>query len=532
MRFGILALFLAAQIPSRIAPGYDRIQESTLRANLAFLASDGMQGRLSLQPGDDAAAEWVAAEFAKAGLKPAAGESYLQPVPLIEYRNDRAQSFVALNRGGSEKQWKFPEAYGAFPKDVDIKGDVVFAGFGITAPELGYDDYKSIDATGKIVLIFDHEPQETDAKSIFNGTGNTRYATTRVKVQNAQAHGAIGVLIAAEPNRKHPSNQERMARIGGSTTRTTPLPSQALADDSLHTPAAIISDAIAKELFANAGITPSEAQTKIDADLTTQSRALPDTSITIHFKNLFSHTGTTYNVAGLLEGSDAKLHEETLIISAHHDHDGASGKDVWHGADDNGSGTVGVVELAHAFGANPAKPKRAILFVVFAAEERGLLGAFYMTAHPLRPLSGTKAMINFDMIGRNETESEQTKGLIEIPADTTNRLNLIGGTYSPEYRRIVEQENAHVGLVLDDRFDHESALNVFFRSDQFPFVLHDIPAFWWFTGFHPDYHHTTDTYDRINYKKMANILRLAYLTAFHLGDAKETPKFVANPHGG
>jgi Zn-dependent M28 family amino/carboxypeptidase len=135
------------------------------------------------------------------------------------------------------------------------------------------------------------------------------------------------------------------------------------------------------------------------------------------------------------------------------------------------------------------------------------------------------------MIGRNETESDQTKGLIEIPADTSNRLNLIGGTYSPEYHRIVEEENARVGLVLDDRFDHESALNVFFRSDQFPFVLHDIPAFWWFTGFHPDYHHTTDTYDRINYVKMAKILRLAYLTAFRIGDAKETPKFVANPRG-
>jgi Zn-dependent M28 family amino/carboxypeptidase len=138
-------------------------------------------------------------------------------------------------------------------------------------------------------------------------------------------------------------------------------------------------------------------------------------------------------------------------------------------------------------------------------------------------------MINFDMIGRNETESDQTKGLIDIPADTTNRLNLIGGMYSPEYRHVVEQENEHVGLVLDDRFDHESALNVFFRSDQFPFVLHDIPAFWWFTGFHPDYHHTTDTYEKINYVKMAKILRLAYLTAFHFGDARETPHFVANP---
>jgi hypothetical protein len=531
MRFAILALFLSSQIPSRVAPGFNTIQEATLRANLAFLSSDALQGRMSLQPGDEVAAEWVASEFAKAGLKPAVNGSYLQDVPLIEYRNDRKQSYVALERGGAEKQWKFPDAYGAFPQDVDVKGDVVFAGFGITAPELHYDDYKGIDASGKIVLIFEHEPQETDAKSIFNGTGNTRYATTRVKVQNAQAHGAIGVLIVAEPNRKHPSNQERVARIGGSDTRATPIPSQALADDSLHTPAAVVSDAIGQELFANAGITPSEAQTKIDRDLTTQSRALPDTNITIHFKNLFSRTGTAHNVAGLLEGSDSKLNQETLIISAHHDHNGASGKEVWHGADDNGSGTVGVVALAHAFATNPIKPKRSILFVVFAAEERGLLGAYYMAAHPLRPLDETKAMLNFDMIGRNETESEQTKGLIQIPADTTNRLNLIGGTYSPEYRHIVEQENAHIGLVLDDRFDHESALNIFFRSDQFPFVLHDIPAFWWFTGFHPDYHHTTDTFDKINYKKMAHILQLAYLTAFRLGDAKDTPKFVANPRG-
>jgi len=532
---GLITCFLltsqpALQIPARLATGYHVISETTLRSNLRFISSDALQGRLSLQHGDDVAAEWVASEFSKAGLKPAANGTFLQPVPLVEYRNDRSQSYISLTRAGSEKQWKFPEAYGAFPKDVDISAPVVFAGFGITAPELHYDDYQKIDATGKIVLIFDHEPQETDPKSIFNGTGNTRYATTRVKVQNAQAHGAIGVLIVAEPKRKHPSNQERMARIGGSSTRATPLPSQALADDSLHTPSAVVSDAIARELFTTSGITPAEAQTIIDRDLSPQSRILPDTNVTIHFRNLFSHPGTTYNVAGLLEGSDAVLGSQTIIISAHHDHDGASDNNVWHGADDNGSGTVGVVELAHAFAANPQKPKRSILFVVFAAEERGLLGAFYMTAHPLRPLASTRAMINFDMIGRNETESDQTKGLIEIPADTTNRLNLIGGTYSPQYRHIVEEENNYVGLVLDDRFDHESALNVFFRSDQFPFVLHDIPAMWWFTGFHPDYHHTTDTYDLINYVKMAKILRLAYLTAFRIGDARETPKFVANPH--
>jgi hypothetical protein len=518
-------------VPEPVAAGYKTIRESDLKADLAFISSDALQGRMSLQPGDDEAIQWVASEFAKAGLEPAMNGSYLQPVPLIEFRNDRAQSYVALKRGANEKQWKFPDAYGSFPKDTDVTGPVVFAGFGITAPELSYDDYQTVDAHGKIVLIFDHEPQETDPKSIFNGTGNTRYATTRVKVQNAQAHGAAGVLVVAEPNRKHPSNQERMARIGGSATRAVPIPSQSLSGDTLHTPFAVVSDAVARELLASAGAPPSDLQTAIDRDLKPQSRVLPDTIVTIHLRNLFWHTGTTYNVCGLEEGSDPKLKAETIIISAHHDHDGMSGAEIWHGADDNGSGTVGVVELAHAFAANPLKPKRSILFVVFAAEERGLLGSFYMAAHPLRPLDETRAMINFDMIGRNETESDQTKGLIEIPVDTTNRLNLIGATYSPDYRQTVETENKYVGLVLDDRFDHESALNIFFRSDQFPFILHDVPALWWFTGFHPDYHHTTDTSDKINYVKMAKILRLAYLTAFRMGDEAQPPRFVPDPRG-
>jgi peptidase M28-like protein/PA domain-containing protein len=518
----------------RLAPGFETIRESTLRADLTFLASDALQGRMSLQPGDDVAIQWIALEFAKAGLQPAFDGTFLQPVELIEYRGDRAQSFVGLRRSGGEKQWRYPDILGAYKADVDVTADVVFAGYGITAPELNYDDYQGIDAHGKIVLIFDHEPQESDSHSIFNGTGNTRYATTRVKVLNAQAHGAVGVLIVAEPNRRHPSNQERIARIGGSATRAVPLPSQALSNDELHIPAAVISDAAAKEFLANAAASPSELQAAIDRSLKPESHALPDTQATIHYRNSSITTGKSYNVAGLLEGSDPKLKAETILISAHHDHDGASGAEIWHGADDNGSGSVGVVALAHAFAANAAakngqRPKRSILFVVFAAEERGLLGAFYMAAHPLRPLDTTRAMINFDMIGRNETASDQTQGLLEIPADTSNRLNLIGALYSPDYNRTVVEENKHVGLVLDDRFDHEAALNVFFRSDQFPFVLHNVPAFWWFTGFHPDYHHTTDTAEKINYQKMAKILRLAYLTGFRFADEAAPPKFVANP---
>ena len=152
-----------------------------------------------------------------------------------------------------------------------------------------------------------------------------------------------------------------------------------------------------------------------------------------------------------------------------------------------------------------------------------------MAANPLRPLDTTRAMINFDMIGRNEEASEQTTGLIEIPKDTSNRLNLIGAGYSPDFARTVRAANQAIGLTLDDRFDRENALNVFFRSDQFPFVLKDIPAFWFFTGFHPDYHHSTDTADKVNYAKMANIIRLAYLSAWRFADDTTVPGFVADP---
>src|SRR5579859_6948435 len=199
-----------AAVPAAEQPGLAQIRQNDLRADITFLASDALQGRLSLQPGDDAAVQWIAAEFAKAGLKPAATDaqgqpSYLQAVPLIEYRPDAKATLLALKRQGKRTEWKDPDVSGSFPEDRDVEAPVVFAGYGITAPELGYDDYAGLDVKGKVVLVFDHEPQEKDAASIFNGTGNTRYATSYVKVLNAQEHGAVAVLLAPEPSHNHPS---------------------------------------------------------------------------------------------------------------------------------------------------------------------------------------------------------------------------------------------------------------------------------------------------------------------------------------
>jgi hypothetical protein len=542
-------------VPAEERKGFDAISQAQLRSDVAFLASDRLEGRLSLQPGDETAVQWIAGQFGKAGLDPIATKpngmpSYEQGFDIIEYRPDRVNSAVTLVHGGRSTVWHAPDAFGAYKHPVNLTAPVVFAGYGITAPELNYDDYKDLNVKGKIVLIFDHEPQEDDPQSVFNGTGNTRYATTRVKLLNAQEHGAVAVVIVAEPNRKHLTNAERSARIGGSITRPTPLALQAIEEDELKIPSVTVLDAVAKEILAAAPTSATDLQTKIDADLTPQSMALPDTTLTLHLRNLSESTGRTANVLGLLRGSDPNLKAETIIISAHHDHDGMAscppgqegtnqdgqsiphGMDcvqTWHGADDNASGTAGVVALARAFTADGVKPKRSILFVVFAAEERGLLGSYWMAAHPLRPLSTTRAMINFDMIGRDEKPSPQTEGLIDIPADTSNRLNLIGALYSPDYKRVVVEANNSVGLTLDDRFDRDAALNVLFRSDQFPFLLHNIPAFWWFTGFHPDYHHITDTAEKIDYPKMAKILQLAYLSAWRFATDDAVPKFVANP---
>ncbi len=521
----VLPLCLAAQFlqNSDLSEGLSAIRESNLQADLKFLSSGEMEGRLSLQRGSEVAIKWLESEFQKAGLKPAGSNgSYLQPVPLIEYRTDRAASGLTIHKGEKSQTYRSPEASGSFVSDISATGPIVFAGFGITAPELNYDDYAQINAHGKVVLIFDHEPQETDPKSIFNGRGNTRYAGAYMKAITAQQHGAVAVLVAGEPNRKHLSSQERLARVRGPNLRAR-IASQGLEDSLIRIPVYTIDDQILSELL---GGQQKQLQAAIDATLKPQSHELRGFTADLNLVNSDRRRATSYNVLGLLPGADPALSEETVVFSAHYDHDGpAPNGEVYYGADDNGSGSVGVVELARAFAKNPVKPRRSILFAIFAAEERGLLGSYYYVAHPTRPLDTTRAVINFDMIGRNETPSEQTKGLIDIASDTSNELNLVGANYSPDYRAIIERANRLVGLKLNSKWDEEPALNVFFRSDHYPFALHGIPALWWFTGFHPDYHQTTDTAEKINYPKMVKILKLAFLTGFDLAGMSEPPRF-------
>ena len=530
----IASLAGAQQMKSRIAPGFDSISGTRLKADLTFLSSDALEGRRSLERGSEVAIQWIAAQFAIAGLKPLVGDSYLQPVPLIEFTADRALTSLTVHHGATSDTYHAPDATANFSNEVTLSGAVVFAGYGISAPELGYDDYAGIDARGKIVLIFNHEPQENDGTSVFNGKGNTRYNNAAYKSLNAQRHGAIGIVSMPDVN-NHAAGQGRGGRAGaagqagaagrgtGTQTRTR-IPTEALSDGGPAIPTFTLSARLGEDLLAAAGKKPAEIQTALDAKPAPMSFAIPDTRVELHPAVSERRRANSYNVAGLLEGSDPALKAETIVYSAHFDHDGIGPLGILHGADDNGSGTVGVVELARAFALNPIKPKRSILFIVFAAEERGLLGAYYYVAHPLRPLATTRVEINFDMIGRNEAADPRVQ--TEISPDTSNELGLIGTHYSPDYRAVVERNNEMVGLKLNYKWDRDASNQVLFRSDQYPSLQHDIPGVWWFTGFHPDYHQISDTVEKINFEKMVKILKLAYASGFDFADSPTFPKLV------
>jgi hypothetical protein len=525
LQLTVVSAVLLAQTASRVSTGLETIKASDLKAELTFLASDATEGRMSLARGSEVAIQWIAAEFSKAGLKPLVADSFLQPVPLIEFRMDREQTSLALQLPGGKELFFDPDLKGNYPDEGTFNGELIFAGFGITAPELRYDDYAGINARGKIVLVFDHEPQEDDEKSIFNGKGNTRYANPRAKMLNAQRHGAVTLLIMPDPNHVPGKVRGPNNNLPGTPPRT-PRPTQAIADEA-SIPALNVSAKLAGQVFAAAGGNPSDLQKAIDSTLKPRSSPLGNAAAELRVVQAMRKRGVTHNVIGMVEGTDPQLASETILFSGHYDHDGLETNGaVYAGADDNGSGTIGVVALARAFARNPVKPRRSLVFAVFAAEERGLLGSYYYVAHPLRPLATTRAVINFDMIGRDEMPSTQTDGLIEIAPDTSNELNLIGTKYSPDYRAAAERSNEHVGLRLNYKWDDDTVVNVFFRSDQYPFVMHGIPAMWWFTGFHPDYHQITDTAGRINYAKMEKILKLAYLTGFDFADSPNPPKFL------
>ncbi len=484
-----------------------------MRADMEFLSSPDLQGRVALEPGADITAQFIAAEFAKAGLKPSSGSGYLQGFNLVFTVLDPTRSTLKVARDGHIQAFEPGRGFqGGFKEDIDLTADVVFAGYGITAPEYGYDDYAGIDVRGKAVVIIDREPQEGDPASVFLGTGLTWHAAARIKRLNAQAHGAAAVLSLPSVAATAP------------TYRPNPLRGSArtLYDEQITIPMLTFPAEAADRLLPDR----QELQLQIDRTLKPASRALPD-SVEIRLVHSTRKEGKTYNVIGRLPGKDPALQAEAVLVDAHYDHLPSQGGHSYPGANDNCSGTAALLELARAFAASGERLRRSILFVAFGAEENGLLGAYHYVKEPVVPLSRTRAVVNLDMIARNEEHTPQTEGRLKIPLDSSNSLNLIGGAYSPQLLAAVERANQGIGLQLDLKFDRDSSQNVLWRCDHFPFLVEGVPALWLFGGFHPDYHEPTDTLEKLNLAKLEKVARLSYRLVADLANTANPPAFQA-----
>jgi aminopeptidase YwaD len=446
--------------------------------HVKYLASDELKGRGNGTPELDKAADYIASQFRLWGLRPMGdNNTYFQNFQITTGAQIGPKTALQLNGA----LLRINEDFVAIPfsNTADFEGPVVFAGYGITAPELHYDDYQSIDAKDKIVVVLRHQPQEMDPKSAFNSTPHASFVN---KAVNAKQHGAHGIVYITGLN--HTDEEVGKATRG-------------IDSDDLGIPAMHVKRDPVLKLLSDAGKDLATIQKKIDADLKAQSFDLP--AARAHIATDITRTRKTVkNVVAAVTGSDSTLQNEWVIVGAHYDHLGLGDQhslapsqigQIHHGADDNASGTAGVLELARLAARNKHEWKRSVLFMTFAGEEWGLLGSSYFTNHPKIPLENTMAMINMDMIGRLNND----------------RLFIGGVGTSAGFKSELEELNKTVKLQLDYS---ESGYGA---SDHMSFNTKKIPVLFIFSGLHTDYHKPSDTSDKINANGAVRILSLVYL---------------------
>ena len=524
----LAALALAAAVNAADSdPGLRSITGDALKGHIYFLASDEMAGRDSLSPEGRIAAQYIAGFYHRAGLTPVGdNKTYFQNFPMTAGHIDRERTYLRAITG---KEATAARDFAMGPDftlgrqgnvDAAARAPLVFAGYGITAPEYDYDDFKGVDVRGKVVMVLTHEPQEHDPRSRFKGRYNTVHAFNWWKPEVIRQHGAAAILIVQEKT----SDRKSVRKPSGPTNGQIRVErgSHALTSPFWDLPFFTISRQVADDLLKTSGRTIDQLQDAIDQDGQPHSLAVPDVVVDLRRAIKDRQVIQTRNVAGVIEGSDPRLKDEYVLVTGHYDHVGQTGPFIYHGADDNASAVAAVIAVAEAFKASGTRPKRSLMFLIFEAEEDGLLGAFHYVDHPIVPLDKTVAVLNSDMIGRDEDDPEWN-----TTADQNrNAVNVIGTLYNPDLRRVIDAENQQIGLKLDYKTDGNDPEGWFSRSDQYPFAVKHVPMVLFNTGEHPDYHTANDTWDRINYQKIEKITRLIYLSARTLADSSSRPKFV------
>jgi hypothetical protein len=478
------------------------IDPTTYWNDIRYLASPELKGRATGSPELESAAAHIAGLFQSFGLKPLDGKNFelafpaeigvkLGPHNELSFTDGGARHTLALNRDF------IPFSFSTVGKASD---EVVFAGFGITAPTFHYDDYANIDVNGKLVLILRHEPQENDEHSVFNGRSLTTYATFVDKMANAKAHGARGVIIINDVA-AHDGKEDKLEDFG-----STGGPR----DAGIFF--VQVKAATAEEWLKAEGRDLSTIEASIDHDLKPESFALAKLKVdlgvdVVHEKKI------VHNVAGILPG----VSPEYIVIGAHYDHLGLGDEHslapnlkgtIHPGADDNASGTAGVIELARWFSQQP-KPNRGIVFMTFAGEELGLLGSNWYVNHPVLPLNNAVAMINLDMIGRIR------EGRVFLSGEHTGTtLEQLVKDLQPPAPLNIDQTGRNSGTNMSDASDHAS------------FNAKGVPTLFFFSGLHADYHKPSDTADKINAPDAAKLLDYVAELATRLTDAPDRPKYV------
>ncbi len=467
--------------------------------DVKFLASPNLKGRGTGTPELEKAAAFIAAKFRAFGLQPPPGsKSYYQAFSVTTNARLGPNNHFAYEAAGTRVKLVPREDFLPFNFSARDKmsGAVVFAGYGITAPEYNYDDYQGIDAAGKIVLLLRHEPQEFDDKSVFAGKIYTQHAQLFSKASNAKMHGARGVIFVND-RAAHPGDADELEKFAGEA-----------GPNDAGIPFVQVRYNIAERWFAVAGKDLDEIQKGIDKDLHPRSFAFPDSLQVEANVDVERVVKTVHNVAGYLPGDTG----EYVVIGAHYDHLGLGGQyslapsltgTIHPGADDNASGAAGVIELARWFAAQP-KQKRGILFLAFAGEELGLLGSSFYVNHPELPLSQDVAMINMDMIGRVRD----------------GKLFIGGVGTGTTLRKLVEDAAPRYSL----RIDYSDA--GYGSSDHTSFTAKQVPVLFFFSGLHADYHKPSDTWDKIDAPDAARVLQLVAEVGEDLREAPERPQFV------
>lgn len=551
-------------VDEKVKTGFESITGKDGITYLEYISSDVLNGREAASQGYEAAARYAASMFSLWGILPAGDQkpsrsggmfgmqgapseperSYLQEVELREIVSSEGDMQVIWRSGQMEKTHTFlPNIdYLHFGSGTQSEtAPVVFAGYGIHDESIKWNEYKNIDVKGKFVMMFSGLPGADDPDSPFNDPEiKKKYQRppmmrrwTSPKIETARKMGAAGVLmiendvndgqdvpdqiirgrIINDERPIFPGERKRMSLIQG---RGLPMPWQSVMQIRISRETADI-------ILAMINRDTQKIQDKILSAYTPASFSLEGVTLTLS-NRAETKLVSSPNVLGYIEGSDPELKDEVIVIGAHLDHLGKRGDYIFNGADDNGSGSVGVMEIAEAFSKNPVKPKRSILFALWTAEEKGLLGSRYYVSHPFFPLDKTVACLNLDMISRNWDKAtlQRMSRMWDINVDketmekidVKNFISLSFAEDAPYLGDLLRKYNQNVGLSLHLRAS-ESGMG---GSDHAPFAMSSIPWVFFFAAMTDDYHQPSDSVDKVNAELMEKIMRLTYLTAFHIAD--------------